>query len=157
MIGILENDSAIEKRTAEFISNWILTDASEKRKAFFDVWDIVLRNYLPQTRPVLFRSCNRIGRKDKLASFTGRIDEAKRIGQGKGLILICNTAESLKFEDQLYQTGNYQNTFYPLASVLRKSRILNDSMFSDRLLDYEMEDEYIMRIRTEKMHVLKWA
>lgn len=74
LIGILEKDVSIDKQTKRFIGDWILTGPEEKRKAFFDVWDIVLKNYLPKTRPVLFRSCNRIGKDGKIASFTNRLE-----------------------------------------------------------------------------------
>lgn len=59
LIDLLQKDSEITEQSRIFIGNWILTDASEKRKAFFDVWDIVLKNYLPATRPILFRACDR--------------------------------------------------------------------------------------------------
>lgn len=73
LIDILEKNSEITDQTVGFIGNWILTGPDEKSKAFFDVWDIVLRNYLPTTRPILFRTCNRLGKDGKIASFTGQI------------------------------------------------------------------------------------
>ena len=62
LIDILQKDENIKKSTKTFICNWLCTGPEEKRKAFFDVWDIVLKNYLPKERPILFRSCKRISK-----------------------------------------------------------------------------------------------
>ena len=89
LIDILEKNSEITDQTVGFIGNWILTGPDEKSKAFFDVWDIVLRNYLPTTRPILFRTCNRLGKDGKIASFTGRLECARSFSKGKGFLIIC--------------------------------------------------------------------
>src|SRR5690554_1138717 len=133
LIDILQNETEITPETRVFISNWILTISSEKRKAFFDVWEIVLRNYLPSTRPILFRSCGKIYETNKIASFTGSLDSARRFSEEKGNLIICDTNESLKFEETLYQVGEYKNTFYPLASVLIKAKRNGGWGFSDWL------------------------
>ncbi|EHO13229.1 hypothetical protein HMPREF9715_01384 [Myroides odoratimimus CIP 101113] len=57
LIQVLEKKIEITELTRVFISNRILTSGNEKRKAFFDVWEIVLKNYLPKTRPIQFHSC----------------------------------------------------------------------------------------------------
>jgi hypothetical protein len=49
LIDILQKDAKIFDSTVTFISNWASTGHTGKRKAFFDVWDIVLKNYLPTT------------------------------------------------------------------------------------------------------------
>ena len=51
LIDIVQKHANITEQTRGFICNWILSGREEKRKTFFDVWDIVLKNYLPTTRP----------------------------------------------------------------------------------------------------------
>jgi hypothetical protein len=157
LIDILQSNATITKQTKRFIGDWILTGPEEKRKAFYDVWDIVLKNYLPTTRPILFRVCGRIDKKDRIASFTGRFGCARRFSKGKGCLIICDTKEQLEFEEEFYKPGEYKHTFYPLVEVLVKARNSGGWGFSERLLnDYTGEDEYIMRINTQNMHSLKW-
>jgi len=157
LIDILQKDANIAEQTRRFICNWILTGPEEKRKAFFDVWDIVLKNYLPTTRPILFRSCERISKKNKITSFTGRLECAKIFSEGKGVLIICDTKESLKFGEELYRAGNYNHTFYPLVSVLIKAKNSGGCGFSETILNnYIGEDEYIMRFDLENMHSLRW-
>lgn len=97
LIDILSKAAMITDSTRTFIGNWILTGPDEKHKAYYDVWDIVLKNYLPQSRPVLFRACKR--RYDgRIASFTGCLESARRFSKGNGLLIICDTQETLQFE-----------------------------------------------------------
>ena len=157
LIDILQKDENITEQTRSFIYNWILTGPDEKRKAFFDVWDIVLKNYLPTTRPILFRTCKKISKNGKIASFTGRLECARRISEGRGSIIICDTKEELEFEEKFYKTGEYKHTFYPLVGVLIKARDSGRFGFSERFLsDYIGEEEYIMRINLENMYSFKW-
>lgn len=157
LIDILQKDSEITNQTRTFIGNWILTDASEKRKAFFDVWEIVLKNYLPTTRPVLFRACGRIGKNGKIASFTGRLECAWRFSRGKGSLIICDTKEALLLEEKYYQPGQYKHTFYPLVNVLEKAKASGGWGFTERFLDeYIGENEYIMRVNLGWMHSFRW-
>ncbi len=156
LIDILQKDATITKNTRIFITNWLLTDHTGKKKAFYDVWDIVLKNYLPTIRPVLFRACNRVGKIGRITSFTGRLECARRISDSKGSLLICDTKESLKFEEELYKHGEYKHTFYPLISILIKARDSEESEFSEMILDFIGEDEYIMRINSGKMYGFKW-
>lgn len=157
LIDILQKDANITAQTRTFICNWILTGPNEKRKAFFDVWDIVLKNYLPTTRPILFRACDRISKKDKIASFTGRLECVRRFSKGRGSLIICDTKEKLEFEEKFYKTGEYKHTFYPLVNVLVKARDSGGCGFSERILnDYIGEDEYIMRINLENIYNFRW-
>lgn len=72
LIDILQKEVVITTETKTFVVNWIMTGPDEKSKTFFDVWDIVLKNYMPTTRPILFRATKRIRKDDgKIASFTG--------------------------------------------------------------------------------------
>lgn len=48
LIDILQKDAQITDQTRRFIGNWIFTGPDEKRKAFFDVWDIVLKTICQQ-------------------------------------------------------------------------------------------------------------
>lgn len=158
LIDILQKNSEITKQTRGFIGNWLQTPHEEKRKAFFDVWDIVLKNYLPTTRPILFRACKRISKNGKIASFTGRLECARRFSEGS--LIICDTKETLQFEEQCYLPGEYKHTFYPLVSVIEKAKASEGWGFSksilDRWVEFIGEDEYIMRIDLEDMYGLKW-
>jgi hypothetical protein len=157
LIDFLQKDSKIEDQTVSFIYKWCTTGHEGKRKAFFDVWDIVLKNYLPTTRPILFRSCERIGKNGKIASFTGSFECARRFSKEEGYLIICDTKEALGCDEHYRQPGDYKNTFYPLVSVLKKARELGECGFSDRFLnDYIGEDEYIMRIDMIHAHGFKW-
>ena len=156
LIEILQKDVQITVHTKKFICNWIITGPEEKRKAFFDVWDIVLKNYIPTTRPILFRACGRLGTKDKIASFTGRLECARRFSEGRGYLLICDTKEKFQFEEEIYKDGEYRNSFYPLADVLVKARNSGGWGFPERILNFIGEDEYIMRIDSDYIERCKW-
>ena len=131
----------------------------EKTKAFYDVWGIVLNNYMPKTRPVLFRSCNRLV-DDKIASFTGRFRVVQRFSRGKGLLIICDTEESLfplEFTENHPPNRPYRNTFFSIAELLRKEAQSSSCKFSARLIrDYSGEDEYIMRVNLNLMCCCKF-
>lgn len=157
LLDVLISDVEITHQTRGFISNWILTGPSEKSKAFFDVWDIVLKNYLPTTRPILFRASDRVGKNGSIASFTGRLECARRMYDQKGVLIIYDTNEALQFEGESFQVGQYKNTFYPLVDVLVKARNSGGSGFSDFILNYIGEDEYITRLNLEHMHTLRWT
>lgn len=157
LIDILQKDAKISIQTTRFVGDWILTGSEEKRKAFFDVWDIVLKNYIPTTRPILFRTCHRIGKNGKIASFTGQLECARRISRGKGTMIICDTKEALEFEEKFYKIGEYKHTFYPLVNVLIKDRDSGECVFSELILRYIGEEEYIMRINSGRMNLFKWA
>jgi len=158
LIDILCRKSEITKETREFIGNWILTDRSEKTKDYFDVWDIVLRNYIPESRPVLFRSCSR--RYDgKIASFTRSLESARRFSKnsGDGFLIICETEPALKWQELAYKPGNYNYSFYPLVEVLEMARDSDGWGFSEHLLNkYIGEGEYIMRVDMSYMHSFRW-
>lgn len=157
LIDILQKDTKINESTKTFICNWLLTGPEGKRKAFFDVWEIVLNNYLPKERPILFRSCKRISKKDKIASFTGSLKFARRFGNGRDYLIICDTKEELEFEEKFYKAGEYKHTFYPLVNVLVKARDSGGCGFSERIWSYIDEEEYIMRIEIENINKLRWV
>lgn len=159
LIDILQKDSEITPPTREFVYIWIRQpDGQGREKAFYDVWDIVLKNYMPETRPILFRSCIKRSGDGKIASFTGRLECARRISKGRGSLIVCDTKEELLLEEQYYQPGQYRHTFYPLISVLEKAKASGKWGFSENFLnEFIGEDEYIMRISLGSMHCFKWA
>ena len=110
LIDILDSNSEITALTRDFVYTWVRRpDGQGKEKAFSDVWDIVLKKYMPGTRPVLFRSCNRRSGNGKIESFTSSFDCAKRISEGKGALIICDTKESLRV-DELRKSGEEYNS-----------------------------------------------
>lgn len=157
LIDILEKDVEISEDTVTFVHKWLTTGYDGKRKAFYDVWDIVLKTYLPTTRPILFRACGRISSNDKIASFTGRIQFASRYSRGIGVLVICDTRETLKYKEDFCKPGEYRYSFYPLTEVLIKWKAAGWSGLSKEFLSMYIEaDEYIMRTNSGNMHNLKW-
>lgn len=152
LIGVMEHGEPVHDKTACFVGNWILTSGEEKRKAFFDVWDIVLKRYCPTTRPILFRSCSRPV-DGRISSFTGSLACAARMRHGRGLLLACDTAPALEYDRQFRAPGNYRHTFYSVAELLRIARDSGNPIVSDSYLG---EDEHIMRVDTGNMRVFKW-
>ena len=161
LIDILQKDSEITEQTRIFIDEFLGSGPDDNKKAFFDVWDIVLKNYLPTTRPILFRACNRLSKNGKITCFTGQLESARNLRKCRGsLIIICDTKETLQFEEQDCQPSEYKHTFYPLVSVLEKAKASGGYGFSKRTMDrmygYIGEDEYIMRIDLDNMYGLGW-
>lgn len=94
----------------------------------------------------------------RIASFTGCLESARRFSKGNGLLIICDTQETLQFEARLYKPGQYKHTFYPLFKVLEIAKKHGGWGFSDRLLEqYAGEQEYIMRVDLANMHTFKWV
>lgn len=116
LICFLENEIELKSESITFISNWLYTGPDEKRKAFYDVWEIILKNYLPITRPILFRSCNRLSKNGKTTSFTGRIEFLRRYTSGKGVIIICDTKDSIL---DGFDRGEYRRSFFPIVDLLK--------------------------------------
>lgn len=156
LVNALEHTVRLSQPAASFVRNWILTGPDEKYKAFYDVWDIVLHNYMPTQYPILFRACTRRAN-GRIASFTGRLEAARRFLDGKGFLLFCDTKEALPIYQDM-QKGAYRHTFYPLGYLLEQEAGFPDSFLSPWLCSqYRGEDEYIMRINTSHMHSLKWC
>lgn len=152
----MSKKAEITDQTRGFIGNWILTDFKGKYKAYYDVWDIVLRNYLPKERPLLFRSCRR--RYDgRIASFTRCLECARKFSDESGFLIVCDTQETLIGENHLYGPGKYKHSFYPLVKVLEMARDGGGWGFSGIILrNYIGEEEYIMRVDLENMDSFKW-
>lgn len=156
LIAFMDSREELSQESAAFIGNWILTDASEKGKSYYDTWDMVLKSYMPFTRPVLYRSCNR--RDDgKIASFTESIRSAYKFSGNKGFLLICDTEETLSFPG-LQKCGDYRHTFFPISELLKKEAQSLSCKFSKSLIEnYAKEGEYIMRVNLGWMYSCKWC
>lgn len=158
LIDIFDKGASLEKITRIFIGNWIYTDRSEKFKAYYDVWEIVLKNFYPKTRPILIRSVSRKSKLEYIGSFTNSAYSAERFGEGKGYWIICDTKDCLSHIEPKNRKGTYRNTFYPLSELLKKAKKNGGWGFSERLLNtYAGEDEYIMRIDFSVMQLLKYV
>ena len=46
-IAFMESKENLSLETAIFIGNWLGSDSSQKGKSYYDVWDLVLKNYMP--------------------------------------------------------------------------------------------------------------
>lgn len=176
LIDIFYKDIPPTSDTRIFIVNWILTDRSKKFKAYYDVWEIVLKNFLPRTTPILFRSISRKSKAQYIASFTNSAYCAEKFsksfskkrtlelspgqtieldGNGIGYWIICDTKECLPSLEK--NKGKYKNTFYPLSEVLKKAKANGGWGFSEWLLsEYAGEDEYIMKIDYSIMQLVKY-
>lgn len=156
LIDIIDKDICPSVETRIFIGNWILTDRSEKFKAYYDVWELVLNNFLPKTKPILIRSITRKSKHEYIGSFTNSAYTAVRFSEGKGYWIICDTKDYLPTMKN--KQGIYRNTFYPLSDVLKKAKEKGGWGFSDRLLrQYAGEDEFIMKIDFSIMQLLKYT
>jgi len=158
LVAFMESKDVLSRDAVAFIGDWIRTGQEEKTKAYYDVWDIVLRNYMPQTRPVLFRSCTRLVN-DRIASFTRKIYCAHRFSKGKGFLLICDTNNVLLpvLYANTQKRGEYQNTFFPIAELIEKESKSSKPRFSSSLIEHSVkEDEYIMRVNICGMYSCKW-
>ncbi|WP_407402753.1 hypothetical protein [Chryseobacterium sp.] len=122
LIDILEKDICPSPETITFIVNWIGTVRSEKFKAYYDVWEIVLKSFYPKERPILIRSISRKSKQQYIGSFTNSASSAERFGEHKGYWIICDTKNSIISDIPINKKGSYRNTYYPLSNVLKKAK-----------------------------------
>ena len=156
IIAFMGDGTPLTKESKSFIYTWVRQpDGNGKSKSFYDVWDIVLQNYLPKERPVLFRACTRLSNRP-IQSFTGTISAAKRLSTERpGHLLICDTKEYLQFEAK--NAVKHERSFFPLREFVDKAMDCSGPHFSESF--YEMckkEDEYIVRVNLNWMYDLKW-
>lgn len=156
IIAFMVDGTPLIKESKSFIYTWVRhPDGNGKSKSFYDVWDIVLQNYLPKERPVLFRACTRLSNRD-IQSFTGRIYTAERFSENHtGHLLICDTKDYLRFEDE--NAVKHERSFFPLRECVEKAMGCSETHFSESF--YEMckkEDEYIVRVNLNWVYDLKW-
>lgn len=155
IVDFMVNDIPLLQESVSFIYNWVMSDGSEKTKAYYDVWDIVLKTYLPQERPILFRSCQRLSKRD-IQSFTRRIYTAERFSENHtGHLLICDTKEYLQFEDE--SAEEHERSFFPLCELIKKGVYCAKPYFCESFYEeYKKEDEYIVRVNRNWLYDLKW-
>lgn len=140
IIAFMVDDTPLLQESISFICNWVMTDGAEKTKAFYDVWDIILKTYLPKERPVLFRSCKRISKLD-IQSFTGRIYAAEKFSDyHTGHLLICDTKEYLQFEDE--NAIEHDRSFFPLCECIKKGTYSPTPYFSESFYEEYKKEDY---------------
>ena len=130
LIDILQKDAKITVQTKVFIYNWILSGPDEKTKAFFDIWDIVLKNYLPTKRPILFRACERVSKNGKIASFTGCIESARRFSMGRGSLIICDTKKYYNLKKNFISPVSMKIHFIPCQCLRKRQSFWKIWIFS---------------------------
>lgn len=155
LVEAIQTEVAVDDITHKFIVDWICSGPEEKSKDMLDVWDIVLKNYYPEDRPVLFRVTDFIN-DGKIESYTGRLGVAevflRQCGEEAKLI-ICDTEEYM-VPKQFRLKGDYIRTFYPLGKLLKNEMKLEDSLFIKSFMSrYIGEDEYIMRTDSNLMFI----
>ena len=144
----------VSKEAKTFVVDWIMTGAEGKTQDYYDIWAIVLANYMPQSFPVLFRSSKTFN-EGKIESYTGRLYCAERMAGDGDLLLIIDTKQ-ISFLRENESPGVYSHSFYPLAELLKKERQSSKTHFTSRFIDnYMGEDEYIMRTSGAFMTVCK--
>lgn len=155
IVAFMIDDIPLLQESVSFISNWVMTDSTEKTKAYYDIWNIILKTYLPKERPILFRSCKRKFKRD-IQSFTGRIFVAEKFSENHtGHLLICDTKEYLQFEDE--NTREHERSFFPLCECIKKDVYGPTPHFSKSFYEeYKKEDEYIVRVNQNWIYDLKW-
>lgn len=101
LIAFMVEGTPLTRESRSFIYTWVRQpDGNGRSQSFYDVWDLVLQNYLPKERPILFRSCKRLSNRP-IQSFTGSVCVAEKFSDGHiGHLLICDTKEYLHFEDE---------------------------------------------------------
>lgn len=156
IVSFMNDTDELSKDSVAFIGNWILTDPDENTKAYYDIWNLILDQYLPEERPVLFRSCLRVSSRP-IQSFTGRITAASRFSDGhKGHVLVCDTKEYMQYLE--FPHDNYIRNFFPLSALVDKDMQGPHPHFSTNLHEeFGCEDEYIVRVDLCYLYDLKWS
>jgi len=156
IIAFMVDGVPLTLESKSFIYTWVRQpDGNGKSQSFYDVWDLVLQNYLPKERPVLFRACTRLSNRP-IQSFTGTISAAKRLSiERPGHLLICDTKEYLQFENENAQ--KHVRSFFPLRECVEKAMKTLEPGFHESFYEMcKMEDEYIVRVNLDLMYDLKW-
>lgn len=157
IIAFMVKGTPLTKESRTFIYTWVCQpDGNGGSQSFCDVWELVLQNYLPKERPVLFRACTRPSNRP-IQSFTGTISAAQKLSRERpGHLLICDTKEYLYCEDET--TVPHKRSFFPLRECVEKAMNNSEPAFSEPF--YEMcqkEDEYVVRVNPGWMYDLKWS
>lgn len=157
LIEAIQTKIAVDEETCKFICDWIYTGEEAKNKEHFEVWEMVLKNYYPIDRPILFRATDFIN-DGKIESYTGRLFTARKFlrqcGE-EGKLIICETSESIMPKEYEVQ-GNFRHTFFPLSKLLKNEMRIEESHFNKKFIEaYIGEDEYIMRTEIDYMFIYK--
>lgn len=157
LIKAIETGVAVDARTHTFVVNWICSGPEEKNQDMQDIWNMVLKNYYPKERPVLFRATDYIN-DGKIESYTGRIGVAelflRQCGEDAKL-LICDTGDCI-VPEYIRGRGDYRGTFFPLGKLLENEMRLEDSLFVKNFMrQYIGEEEYIMRTEINSLAMYK--
>lgn len=156
LIAFMVEGTPLTRESRSFIYTWVRQpDGNGRSQSFYDVWDLVLQNYLPKERPVLFRACTRVSNRP-IQSFTGTISAAKRLSTERpGHLIICDTKEYLQFENA--NVEKHVRSFFPLRECVEKAMETLEPGFHDSFYEMcKMEDEYIVRVNLDWMYDLKW-
>lgn len=157
LVEAIETGVAVDARTHTFVVDWICSGPEEKNQDMQDVWDVVLKNYYPKERPVLFRATAYIN-DGKIESYTGKFGVAETFLRqcGKdGKLLICDTDDYIVSE-YIRGKGAYEGTFFPLSRLLENEMELEESLFVKNFMrQYIGEDEYIMRTEVNMITICK--
>ncbi len=156
IVAFMVGGTPLTRESRSFIYTWVRQpDGNGRSQSFYDVWDLVLQNYLPQDRPVLFRACTRLSNR-AIQSFTGTISAAQKLSRERpGRLLICDTKECLHGEDET--TVPHMRSFFPLRECVEKAMNTSEPAFLDSFCEMcKKEDEYIVRVNRNWLYDLKW-
>jgi hypothetical protein len=150
LISGLTSMRPISKEASSFIIDWCMTGNTGKTQDMYDIWEIVLRNHIPNDTHILFRGCEHYN-SGKIESYTTSISCAKKfrrnepndLDKSEAYLLIMDTRH-LGSRNANLPIGQYQHSYYPIFQLLRKEKIKLNSHFSERFIDnYECEEECI--------------
>lgn len=157
LIQSVESKIPVDKITCEYIYTWIKY-CTKRDKDCLDIWKIILNNYYPTTRPILFRATDTINN-GEIESYTGRLLMAERMLRQcdkNATLIICDTQDTI-YQKEYERKGSYRHTFFPLVEVLINESMLEKSLFTKKFLkEYVGEDEYIMRTEMDHFSIYKY-
>lgn len=156
IVAFMIEGTPLTIETKSFIYTWVRQpDGNGRSQSFCDVWKLVLQNYLPKERPVLFHVCTRPSIRP-IQSFTGTISAAYKLSRERpGHLLICDTREYLYWENE--STVPHERSFFPLRECVEKAMNASEPVFSESFYEIcKKEDEYIVLANLNCMYDLKW-
>lgn len=140
ILALINDDVTLSNDSKKFISCWIATDYTEKGKAHYDVWRLVLNTYKPPVldhRLILFRYCKRL-KSRKIESYTTSAYTLSRFQNNEsGYILIFDSNIITKDEVK----------YFPLVDLIKRKYNSNSQ--------YIKEEEYIVETNLGVMSYYK--
>ena len=132
LVDCMISDKEVSDDAARFISIWCIT-GNRYKKAFLDVWNMVLDNYTPTGTPLLYRACDKLQRirEGKVASYCENFETSLKFKPEKIVVLDTNLALQGNGPHELFVFS-----FFPLCKLMEKHNV------SCRYLG---EEEYIVR------------